>query len=363
MSSFELLFHSGPAPPATGLRERTAGPEKALTRSGKPSGTDVATVESVQLHWRVGVKKQVSYQTCLVMINPGSRQGNEAAEEVVNALQHLGERVIAQQPAEPEALGETIRARGAEVDRIVIGGGDGTLNRVIPALLACGLPVGIIPLGTANDLARTLGIPADIHKAADIIAHGRLAHIDVGCVNGKYFFNVASIGLGPTVTKHLSGPMKDRLGALGYLRALLSAYRECKPFRARLVVDGRSQRIRTIHIGVGNGRYYGGGATVFQEAAIDDGRLDVFSLSSRPSWQLLLLAPWISKGRHRALEAVDLFHGQTVIIETKRSMAVSADGELLAKTPARFSILPKALSIFVSKTPPLAAEGLQHVAG
>lgn len=305
----------------------------------------------------------MAYRSCLVIVNPRSRCGGDVFDEVVNTLSRRGGRVIGERPGEPEALGEAIRRHCLEVERIVIGGGDGTLNRAIPALRECGRPLGIIPLGTANDLARTLSIPADIDGAARIIVEGRTAPIDIGCVNGKHFFNVASIGLGPKVTSRLSESMKARLGIFSYLRALLSAYRECKPFRARLVIDGQLQRVRTIHIGVGNGRYYGGGATVFEEAAIDDGRLDVFSLSSRPFWQLLLLAPWLKKGRHRALEAVDLLHGQRVNITTHHSMDVSADGELLTNTPAQFHVVPKALSVFIPNMPHPAAEGLQPMAG
>lgn len=301
-------------------------------------------------------------QNCLVIVNPHSRQGREALNEVVAALEGLGKRAIQEPIDKPSALGEAIRRRSREIDRVIIGGGDGTLNQALPALLQCGLPLGIIPLGTANDLAQTLAIPADIHEATKIIVDGRLERIDLGCVNGKHFFNVASIGLGPQVTRHLSQSMKARLGVFGYLRALLSAYRECKPFRALVLVDGRARRVRTIHIGVGNGRYYGGGTTVFDGAAIDDGRLDVFSVSSRPFWQLLLLAPWLRKGRHRALEAVDLFHGETVTIKTRRRMAVSADGELLTRTPAQFQVVPKALSIYIPRNLPLAVEGLRYVA-
>jgi diacylglycerol kinase (ATP) len=298
----------------------------------------------------------------LVVVNPRSRHGSEVFDTVVRAFTGFGERVIGGRTDEPGALGETIRRRCLEVDRVVIGGGDGTLNRAIPALLECGRPFGIIPLGTANDLARTLGLPQDVREAAEIIVQGGLGQIDVGCVNGKHFLNVASIGLGPKVTKHLSESMKARLGVLGYLRALLSAYRECEPFRACLVVDGQFQRVRSIHIGVGNGRHYGGGATVFEGAAIDDGRLDVFSLSSRPFWQLVLLAPWLNKGRHHVLEAVELLHGETVTVETKPRMVVSADGELLTNTPAQFQVVPKALTVFVPRRPQAGADRLQHVA-
>ena len=100
----------------------------------------------------------------------------------------------------PTTSSEAIRRECGAVDLVILAGGDGTMNSAVDALVECKLPLGILPTGTANDLARTLEIPTDLAAAAAVIGAGRRHAIDLGCVNGKYFFNAASIGLSAEVT-------------------------------------------------------------------------------------------------------------------------------------------------------------------
>jgi YegS/Rv2252/BmrU family lipid kinase len=290
----------------------------------------------------------------LLVVNTRSRQGRASLDAVVERLESDGERLIVERPQTPQALVAAIRARCGQVGRVIVGGGDGTLNLAAAPVLDCGVPLGIVPLGTANDLARTLGIPGDLAGAVEVLRRGLVRRIDLGQVNGHYFFNVASIGLGPRVTERLTSEAKSRLGPLEYPRALISAYREHRPFHARVSVDDTTRWVRTMHLAVGNGRFYGGGAAVYEDAAIDDGRLDLFSLAPRPLWQLVLLAPWLRKGRHRPLRAVEMLHGTRARVETRRPMPVSADGEVLAETPAEFGVLPGILPVIAART---AGEG------
>jgi len=300
----------------------------------------------------------------LLTLNPHSRNGDSGKESLVVALKQLGVEFIEQAPSDPQRLSETLGRLDREhlpPDRILVGGGDGTINRLLPQLLAAALPVGIIPLGTANDLARTLGIPEDPVEAVRIAATGRSETIDLGMVNGKLYANVASIGLGPKVTERLSGELKQSLGVFGYPRILLNAYRESKPFHCRISVDGTpAKRLRTLHLAVGNGRFYGGGTAVFEDAAIDDRRLDLFSLSPIPLWRLLTLAPWLRYGRHRVLEEVWTAHGTSIEVTTSHKLAISADGELVSETPARFELLPRALEVCVPSVDVAAIPGLNQ---
>lgn len=109
-----------------------------------------------------------------------------------------------------------IRSMRGRVDRVILGGGDGTLNPSAAGLRDSGLPLGILPLGTANDLARTLGVPEDPERAAAVIADGRTTRLDLGYVNGRPFFNVASLGLSVDITRRLTKVMKRRWGRLAY---------------------------------------------------------------------------------------------------------------------------------------------------
>ena len=293
----------------------------------------------------------------LLVVNPNSRSAAQAEGQLEQALRHSGFEPLGGRIGDATELREVLARHAGglspETDRIFVAGGDGTINGLLPILVQAPLPVVLLPLGTANDLARTLGLPSDIEAAAAVARDGIATPIDLGRVNGHLFANVASIGLGPKVTERLSQATKDYLGALGYGRALLVAYQEVRPFRCRIRVDeGRPRRIRAIHIAVGNGRFYGGGAVVEENAAIDDNRLDLYALSPMPLWRLLLAGPWLKRGQHQAVDGVTALQGNHIAIQTRRRLPVSADGELVARTPAVFEVVEKALSLMVPRDLP-----------
>lgn len=289
----------------------------------------------------------MSQKTALLVVNRKSRGGAEAIEAVRAALGGAG---IATRPVacdDPGALVAAIRAEAAGADLLVVGGGDGTLNAALPALLATGLPLGILPLGTANDLARTLGITPELGAAVAVIAAGRTRRIDIGEANGHPFFNVASIGFGVDLTRALTRDAKQRWGTLGYLVAGFRALRRMSRFTALIEEDGHIQRSRTIHLAVGNGRHYGGGMTVSEAAAIDDGRLNVYSLEVRRFWRLLVLLPAMRRGDHGRWEEVRTLSGSDITVRTRRPRSVNTDGEITTRTPVRFQVRPGAVTVFV----------------
>jgi len=285
---------------------------------------------------------------CLLILNPRSRSAADARAEVLARLRREV-RLIGEGPQPPERLAEILRETGSErIGRIIVAGGDGTLNACLRDLMDSGLAVGLLPLGTANDCARNLGVPSDPAAAIDVALHGRVHPVDVALVNGKPFVNAATIGLGPKVTKHLTTELKARLGFLSYPRALLSAYRESRPFRTLVRgQEGQELRLRCLHLAVGNGRYYGGGAVVGDTARLDEGVLHVSALRPTPLWRLFLQAPLIALGRHRSAPDAVAFESCQVSVETSHAKQVSADGEILAETPARFEVIPGALRIVV----------------
>jgi diacylglycerol kinase (ATP) len=237
------------------------------------------------------------------------------------------------------------RSHAAEIDAAVVCGGDGSLCQAAAGFVATGVPLGILPMGTANDLARTLGIPDDLAAAADIIIAGRRQRIDVGSVNGHYFFNVASIGLSVDLARSLDAGLKRRWGRLGYAIAAVRALARARRFSARITEEGRTWKTSTMQIAVGNGRFYGGGTVVAEHAAIDDGHLDLYSLELHTVWQLALMLRSFRSGEHGAWSEVATARGTEFEIRTRRPMAVNADGELIAETPAIFKVHPGAVSV------------------
>jgi YegS/Rv2252/BmrU family lipid kinase len=283
----------------------------------------------------------------LLVVNSHSRRGAGAADEVARALQEAGVPVLARECQRVSDLSDLIRAARNEVTSVVIGGGDGTLNAAAPGLLDSGLPLGIIPLGTANDLARTLGIPCDVALSARIIASGRLHRVDLGEVNGHLFFNVANIGFGVDLTRALTRDTKRRFGPLGYAIAGLRAVSRLRTFHAEIIHGSITHMSRTVHVAVGNGRHYGGGMTVAQDACIDDGRLDIYSLEVDTFWRLLKLLPALRQGRHDVWEEIHALEGESVTILTpERPRSVSADGEIVTQTPAHFRVRRSAVAVF-----------------
>jgi len=283
----------------------------------------------------------------LLIINRQSRTGSADLSATIKFLEQHGLSVLERQFDRAEEIAEAIRGDCKNVDLVIVAGGDGTMNAAVDALVECGLPLGILPTGTGNDLARTLGIPTTLVEAAAVITGGRRHTIDLGRVNGKYFFNVASIGLSAELTRHHTVERKRRLWLLAYVLSVRDAYRQTRPFRARIVCDGKTLRVRAIQISIGNGRHYGGGMTIAEDAAIDDGWLDVYCLKPLSFWRLLILFPALRRGRLRRQQSVAVMRGRKVEVTTRRAMPVSTDGEITTRTPARFEVVPRALSVLV----------------
>ena len=226
----------------------------------------------------------------LLLVNPKARRGREDLAAVRERLTQGG-LVLLEADAKSTDFLTLVQRHREKVNCVIIGGGDGTIHGALSGLLESKLPLGILPLGTANDLARTLQIPTDPVHACDVILDGAIRSIDIGSVNGKPFLNVASIGLAAEVTRRLSRGTKSRWGVLAYVRAAMGAMLRGRSFSVEIHCNGQSLRTRTWQIAVGNGRYYGGGLTVHEKARIDDGLLNLYSLEIKRRWQILPLIP------------------------------------------------------------------------
>lgn len=284
----------------------------------------------------------------LLLVNRSSRRGKESFSAVVSQLQpnfHLLEESTEQ----PRQISDLIRRYHHQVDLVIIGGGDGTLNAAIEGLIDTQLPLGILPLGTANDLARTLEIPTSIPKACQIIADGEVKRIDLGKVNDKYFFNVASLGLSVEITQQLSGELKRRWGVLAYAIAALQVVYRARPFKAEICYLDRSIQVKTVQIAIGNGRFYGGGMVVDDDATIEDSKLDLYSLEIRKWWQIFPLIPAIMRGKQGNWPGVRTLEGQEIEIYTRKPYPINTDGEITTHTPAKFQLVPQALPVIVPK--------------
>jgi diacylglycerol kinase (ATP) len=287
----------------------------------------------------------------LFIVNRHSRSGGGDLSAALRSLEGHGFEVHSRPVDRPTEIPEVIRGEADEVDMVILAGGDGTMNAAADVLVECQLPLGIVPTGTANDLARTLGIPLAIPDAIDVIIEGHLRAIDLGRVNGKHFFNVASLGLSAELIRHHTNERKRRWWIFAYVFSVIDAYRTTRPFRALVRCNGRTLRLRAIQIAVGNGRHYGGGMTVSEHAAIDDEQLDIYVIKTVSFWGLIALFPKLRWGRLQESEAVSVMRGSEIEIRTRKPMPINTDGEVTRRTPARFEVVPKALAVFVPAAP------------
>ena len=284
----------------------------------------------------------------LILANPHSRSAGTGVDGAIAELHKAGVDILRPAWREGEPIAAAIERYADRVDLVVVAGGDGSLNAAAPALIDSGLPLGILPGGTANDLARTLGLPIDMVGAARVIAAGRTEAIDVGDVNGKPFFNVASLGMSARLADRLSREAKRRWGRLAYALTATEVLIEARRFGAVIRSDdGEEVTVRSLQIAVGNGRHYGGGMIVEETAKIDDGRLDLYSLEFRGIWKLPFMALAFRQGRHGLKDEVRTMSGSRFEIRTRRPMPVNADGEIVTETPAVFSVKPGAIKVFV----------------
>ncbi|WP_174865873.1 lipid kinase [Pectobacterium polaris] len=289
--------------------------------------------------------------TALLLINKQARNGDSSARYVKELLQQSQISIVEPDEKDTDSCSDIIRAYADRVDFVIIGGGDGTLNSAAPGLVDTGLPLGVLPLGTANDFARTVGIPREIRQAVQVIANGQQRIVDLGEVNGHLFFNVSSIGFSAALARGLSAKSKKRWGTLGYALAAFKLLKQSRPFRVEIEHDGIKERVRTVQVSVGNGRFYGGGMAVADSAAPDDGLLDVYSLEVSHWWEMVALIPFIRKGTHGRWRKVRAFSAKQLTLNTTRPHDINADGELIGKTPAVFGIREKAIQVFAPPVP------------
>jgi YegS/Rv2252/BmrU family lipid kinase len=259
----------------------------------------------------------------------------------------LEKRGVRHRTVQTEALEHAIheaREAASEGEIPVVMGGDGLVGQVGGVLTGAEVPLGIIPGGRGNDLARVLGIPKDVEGAADVLAAGNVRRIDVGEVNGHRFVGIASCGF-DSVANRIANEAELIGGNLVYLYAGLRTLATWRPARFTVTVDGRRHEFSGYTVAAANNKAYGGGMFVAPHAELNDGQLDVVLIEQIGKLRYLANLPTVFKGTHVEKEGVTVLRGAEVEIEADRPFAVYADGDHLADLPARVHVLPSALGV------------------
>ncbi len=307
--------------------------------------------------YTVAVGGEFTFQRAALIVNTRSRTGEKVFFRALDRLQDegvpIGATYALRDPGRlPETVAEVL-GDDKDYDLLVLGGGDGTVSSVVDSLAHHEATLGLLPLGTANDFARTLGIPSDVDQACDVISHGKVVDVDLGLAGDNYYVNVATVGLGFGVTQALSPMLKRRAGALAYPMAAVRAFLRHEPFSARLTFpEGEYDPVdlnRLLQIAVGNGRFYGGGNVVAPDSGIDDKTLDVYAIEMGRHRDLFGVARYFKSGDFIRNESVKQFHAAQVRLETDPEMHVNIDGEIVAMTPQDFSVARNALRVLVPR--------------
>ena len=293
------------------------------------------------------VLRPVPRQAVLV-VNANSRRGRALFREAKDKLEEAGIELIQTYPVKnPRDLIPTMRkavASGAPM--VIVGGGDGSLSCTVDDVVDRDVVFALLPLGTANSFARTLGIPLDLDGAIQTIANGKRRRVDLGMIDGDYFANAAAMGLSPMIGETVPHKLKRYLGVFGYLLWALWCLIYFRPFRLT-VDDGQSKHtIWATEVRVFNGGYHGG-VELAEHAEVDSGEIIIQAVTGRSKARLIW--DWFAKyWKLPARDAVvEEFHGERLSIDTRPRQKISIDGEVLAKTPAIVAVAHKAIEVVV----------------
>lgn len=281
----------------------------------------------------------------LVVFNPRAHSGGDPGTAVrfERALRDAGFDPAMHRLDAAEDADAVVERFAAESDAIVVGGGDGTVGSLLPAILKARLPLAVWPLGTANDFARSLGV----ESAADCIASlaaWRDSRVDVADVNGRYFINNVTIGLPAEAAARLTPDLKARLGMFASLALVPTLWRHAKPFDVEIDADGRMERRRIVAALIGCGVYEGGFPVRYSGLA--DGKLHLGVCRARSRAALLPIVADVLLKRAARSRRIDVFSARRVVLRTLSPQRIAADGDIVSQTPATITLHPAALSVF-----------------
>ena len=286
-------------------------------------------------------------KSAAMIVNAKSRKGQDLFEKACASMKGLPFPVDAHAVREPEDLEATMdRALARKPDLMILGGGDGTVSGLVDKLVGEDIALAVLPLGTANSFARTLGVPLDLPGAVAVIAGGHFKRIDLGMIDGDYFANGAAIGIAPQIARTIPHNLKKYLGRAGYLGWAAWEFLHFKPFTLIIGEGAEERRIAAVEVRISNGPYHGG-QEINDKAAVDNGVIVVQAVTGHVKRRLV--KNWAASvlrldARH---ETTEEFVGTSLRIRTEPPLPISIDGELLATTPVTARIAAGIIDVMV----------------
>lgn len=285
-----------------------------------------------------------------LIYNPKAGRGRARrhVRTVEEYLRSRGARVDCEPSTDPGDLVRIASESSREsYDRVVVCGGDGTLNLAVREFDLAGGTLALIPTGSGDDFARVMGIPRNIRRACDVAIEGRIREVDVATANGIRYLGVAGLGFDSEVAEVANRNVKLLRGSAVYLYAIFRVLPRFTPHRVRLMTGNATREVDIMFAAVGNTRQYGGGIRITPEALVDDGLLDLCLVHRTTRVELLRTLPKAYTGAHVKSPFVETGRDRTFRFESASRMAVYADGEPLTQTPVSFAIAAEKLRVLV----------------
>lgn len=282
----------------------------------------------------------------ILIVNAMSRKGADAFDEARAKLELAGVELIeAVAVTEPDKMDSIVKDAIARAPMVILGGGDGSLSSNVDHFVGQDTVFAVLPLGTANSFARTLGLPLELDGAIDVIAHGRRKRIDLGIIDGDYFANAAALGLSPLIADTVPHSLKRYLGMIGYLIWAVRVAFKFRPFRLRVTLDdGSIEKSWATEARIANGRFHGG-VELVEDQSLDSGEMVIQAVTGKSVFGLAW--SWFAtlfKLRSRAQTTTE-WRGKKMRLEARPAQKISIDGEIAAKTPVTVEIARGAIEV------------------
>jgi diacylglycerol kinase (ATP) len=289
-----------------------------------------------------------------VLYNPAAGRGRARRhiDEVAAYMRSRGVEPSVHASSSPEDLTRVAaESSRSGIDRVVVCGGDGTVNLALREFALERCTFAVIPLGSGDDFARVLGIPRDVRGACDVALDGRIREVDVAMANDKRYVGVAGLGFDSAVTSYANQKAPAFLrGSAVYLYSILRVLPNFTPHTVRIGIDGTARSQKVMMAAIGNTRQYGGGIRIVPDAQIDDGLLDYCIVHETSRLNLIKTLPSVYTGRHVKNPVVEIGRASSLQFDCDERLDVYADGERVTTTPVAFRLEPQKLRVAAPST-------------
>ncbi len=285
-----------------------------------------------------------------LLVNPAAGKG-KARRRLTKLLRYLEARRLdfdcrlSEGPGHLTDLARELSLRRGGQDIPVVCGGDGSVNEVINGLDASSPPLGILPCGSGDDIARNLGIPRGIPEACDVILNGRVRTLDLVRAGNRRFLSIGGAGIDSEVTRRANSSRLALPGPALYSWAVILALLSFRPRHFTITADDWKYEGRLMFAAVANAPVYGGGMRLSPESVMDDGRMEICIVEAMGKLELLGNFPKIFRGTHLAHPKFRVLQARRALIESSEAADFYADGEFHQRLPVEVVLEPAALSV------------------